>query len=152
TADSATATCLNTGHIKKLVLPTGGRIEYESGLRRFQTIRQRPDGIWSDIGPTVSISTAVKKRTVYTDATATTGAVWNHVAALTNLATVATSSGPTGIKRELTVRVTDPTMHTTVNYFDAYVGGDSCFPNASRAEYGLPFTRAQGTTSGAYFL
>ena len=49
-------------------------------------------------------------------------------------------------------RKSDQSSELSRNLGREYVsllGRDACFPNASKSEYGLPFTRAQETGSGS---
>lgn len=152
---AGSATCSGrAGHLTKLILPTGGRIEYAAGMRLFP---QEKEGTLLDpmnpIRP-VNVSAAVQSRTmVNTDGTR---AEWKYQSHLRNPGKYfdPETNVEKTINRELLVMVTDPTGSVGAHYFNVYKGraADACFPNASELEYGLPFTRTAQTGASDLFL
>ncbi len=152
--------CSNwAGHLTTLALPTGGRIEYEAGVRAMPAIvegKPKEGG-----GSPVTTSIAVGKRTmVNTDAlndSEASRSTWTYHSYLRNPGTYETGPGQfKNINRELVVLVTDPLQRSSANYFNAYViSGEtstSCYPSPDTREDGLPFTRTANTGVSDVFL
>ncbi|HEV7485035.1 MAG TPA: RHS repeat-associated core domain-containing protein [Thermoanaerobaculia bacterium] len=141
------------GHLLMLALPTGGKIQYTVEERTFPG---NPDGDGHQEPTWQTHSMGVATRTLF-DAANTSVGLWRYSSALTNAHDVVLPHG--GTRREykaIAVTVHDPLDQTTISYFTAdHFGGDSsCYPGSlGNSEYGMPFTRAPGTTiPGGLFL
>jgi len=138
---------LTAGHLLKLALPTGGKIQYTVGPRSFPG---NPDSGGHPTQTAKSHSMAVATRTLVDPANTTAG-TWTYSSVLTNVLNVSLANG--GTTREfkgLAVTVHDPLDRTTVSYFTVDHFGDdpSCYPGSpGESEYGMPFTRAPGTAA-----
>ncbi|MEA2346142.1 MAG: hypothetical protein QOF63_4311, partial [Thermoanaerobaculia bacterium] len=133
------------GHLLKLTLPTGGRIQYTAAARSFPA---NPEAIGHSILTWTSHSIGVATRELF-DAANTSAGKWSYSGVLTNALDVPLPP-PGGINREfkgLAVSVLDPLNKTTVSYYtvDQYADDPACYPGSlGEREYGMPFTRASG--------
>ncbi len=133
------------GHLLKLTLPTGGKIQYTVRARSFPA---DPEALGHSILTWRSHSMGVATRTLF-DAMNTPAGTWSYDGVLTNPLDVPLPP-PGGVAREykgLAVSVLDPLNQTTVSYYtvDHYEDDPTCYPGSlGDREYGMPFTRASG--------
>lgn len=138
--------CLDTaGHMTKLELPTGGRIEYDPTLRAFPAAGQGD----SPFDKSVAVA---KRRLVDRDGTI---AEWQYDSAFGITGTAYVGNPPTSyeIGMDLVVWIKNPLGERTAHYFNAYRDGTTtCYPQPDIVEYGLPYTRAAATGQDGRFL
>jgi RHS repeat-associated protein len=140
------------GHLLKLALPTGGKIQYTVATRSFP---RNPEDIGHPSRNARSHSTGVATRALIDAANASAG-TWTYSSALTNAVDTGRHQEPSIIEyKGLAVSVRDPLDQTTVSYFtvDHYGDDSACYPGSpGDSEYGMAFTRAPGTGLSASLL